>query len=70
MMFFVAFRKLFTFRAKKLNFLDLNVSGPTFFLYFPIFLLYGYVEGHMTVDDFSWTDPLDVPAVHSRGSSS
>ena len=38
-----------TVRATNLNFLELNVSDPTFFL---IFLLYGYVEGHMTLDDF------------------
>ena len=25
-----------------------------------ISLLYGYVEGHMTLDDFSWTDPLSI----------
>ena len=42
-----------TVRARNLNFLD--ISGPTFFL---IFLLYEYVEGHMTLDDFSWTDLL------------
>ena len=50
----VAFRCPFE-RAKNLNFLELNVSGSTLFL---IFILFEYVEGHMTLDDFSWTDPL------------
>ena len=33
------------------NFLELNVPGPTLF---HIFFLCGYVEVHMTLDDFSW----------------
>ena len=42
-------------RAINLNFLEFNTSaGPKVL----ISLLYGYVEGHMTHDDFSWTDPL------------
>ena len=46
--------QLLTVRAIDLNFLELSVSGPTFIL---IFLL--YVEGLMTLDDFSCsTDPL------------
>ena len=47
---FVARAVELTVRATNLK---LNVSGQTFFL---IFLL--YVEGHMTLDDFLWTDPL------------
>ena len=41
-----------TVHAINLIFLQLSVSGLIFFL---IFLLYGYLEGHMTFDDFSWT---------------
>ena len=37
------------------NFLEFNASaGPKVL----ISLLYGYVEGHMNLEDFSWTDPL------------
>ena len=35
--------------AKRLQ-LDLRSLLP--------FYVYGYVEGHMTLDDFWWTDPL------------
>ena len=41
--------------ARNFNFLELKVSGPALF---PIFFLYGYVDGHITFDEFSWTDPL------------
>ena len=46
-----------TVRATNLNFLEFKASaGPKVL----ISLLYGYVEGHMTLDDFSWTDPLSI----------
>ena len=48
--------QLLTVRATNLNFLEFNGSV--------ISLLYGYVEGHITLDDFSWTDPLRTD--HSR----
>ena len=54
-LYFVARKIKLTVRAINLNFLELSVSGPTFFV---TFLLYGYVEGHATLGDFSWTDPL------------
>ena len=48
-----------TVRATNLNFLEFEASaGPKVL----ISLLYGYVEGHMTLDDFSWTGPLSVSA--------
>ena len=41
--------------ATNLNFLEFKArAGPKVI----ISHLYGYVEGHMTLDDFSWTDPL------------
>ena len=46
-----------TVQARILNFLEFYVSGPTLFL---IFLLYhGYVEIHVILDGFSWTDTLN-----------
>ena len=54
-MYFVAQTAKLTVRATNLNFLEFKASaGPKVL----ISLLYGYVEGHMTLDDFSWTDPL------------
>ena len=47
--------QLLTIRATNLNFLEFKASaGPKVL----ILLLYGYVEGHMALDDFMWTDPL------------
>ena len=49
--------QLLTIRATNLNFLEFKASaGPKVL----ISLLYEYVEGHMTLDDFSWTDPLSI----------
>ena len=42
-----------TVLARNFNFVEINVSDPTFFL------IYGYVEGVMSLVDFSWTDPLN-----------
>ena len=54
-MYFVARMVKLTVQATNLNFLELNASaGPKVL----ISLLNGYVEGHMTLDDFSCTDPL------------
>ena len=41
--------------SKASQFLEFNGSGSTSFL---IFLLYEYVAGHMTLDNFSWSDTL------------
>ena len=44
-----------TFYIPLLYFLVFKASaGPKVL----ISLLYGYVEGHMTLEDFSWTDPF------------
>ena len=51
--------QLLTVRARNLNLLELNVSGSTLLL---IFYLYGYVEGHIILDAFPWTDPLKLMA--------
>ena len=44
------FERSMTVRATNLNFLESNASaGPKVLISF----LYGYVEGHMTLNDFS-----------------
>ena len=49
--------------SNKSQFFELNISGLAFFL---IFHLYGYLEGHMTLDDFSWTDSFFKKEIHGR----
>ena len=54
-MYFVARMVNLTVRAMNINFLEFQASaGPKVLISF----LYGYVEGHMTRNDISWTDPL------------
>ena len=40
---------------------DFNARKKATLLSSSYFFLYGYVEGHMTLDDFSWTGPLSSP---------
>ena len=54
---FIARMVKLTVRARNLIFFGLYISGPTLFRNF---LLYGYVVGHMTLDDFLLTDPLRI----------
>ena len=51
-MYFVAWAVKLTVAATNFNFLELKASTGFKVL---ISFLYGYVEGHMTLNDFSWT---------------